>query len=292
MHRLRCLFAALLLSFAPATLAQEKADRPREAVDDSLDIDGEVIAGLERQAERLRQTARDLMAAPGARATADERLRAAAALNEAASAFADKIDRLRAADERLRKAVEARSDARGALGEAIGSVTDTTQTGVFDELDKRPDPLPELLDARAQARDALRRAERLGERLVPRETLVIGFQLLEANPAVRDTFLIAVTNVFSGAEGSATVLRDESGYTEVTGLFPRDGDLGAIRTSLMNALRVETEDGSLRYLPALLSVTHDWQSGSVEGGEPLQTLLQPVILGDDDTALPTEGSGD
>ncbi len=71
MHRLCCLFAALLVIFSPAALAQEPADRPREAVDDSLDLDREVIAGLERQAERLRQTARELMAAPGARATAD-----------------------------------------------------------------------------------------------------------------------------------------------------------------------------------------------------------------------------
>jgi hypothetical protein len=292
MHRLCCLFATLLLTLTPVALSQDPGDRPREAVDDSLDLDREVIAGLERQAERLRQTARDVMAAPGARSTAKDRFRTAATLNEAAGAFSDEISRLRAADERLLKAVQARADARAALREAIESVSDVTRTGVFEEIELATAPVPELLDARTQTTDALQRAERLSEQLVPRDTLVIGFQLLEDNPAVRDTFLIAVTNVYAGAESSATVSREESGYTEVTGLFPRDGDLGGIRTGLMNALRVETEDGSVRYLPALLSVTHEWQNGGIVAGEPLQTLLQPVIEGDVDTALPVEGSGD
>jgi hypothetical protein len=292
MRRVFCLFATLFLLAVPGADTQGSLDRSREAVDDSLAVDREVADGLAEQAERLRQAARDLMAAPGARATATRRFEAARALDDAADALMSEANRLRATDERLEKALEARAEARRAVRDAVGAVADTAEQGVFAGLADAPDPLPELLGAKARGMDALRRAASLGDRLVPRETLIIGFQLFGDEPTVRDTFLIAVNNTFSSVSDSATVLRSKTGYTEVTGAFPANTDLDTIRTELMNALRVETDDGDLEYLPALLSVSRDWRSGAGATGEPLQTLLTSVIEGGEEAVIAPEGSGD
>ena len=162
---------------------------------------------------------------------------------------------------------------------------------MFEELERTPDPLPELLIAKQEGIDALAAAEVFGDRLVSRDTLVIGFQLLAENPAVRDTFLIAVTAEFARTEESTAFSTDETGYTEVIGLFPEGADMDEIRGRLLNALKVESPEGDVTYLPALVSVAHDWRNGTLTGDRPLRELLSPVIEGDSD-AMVEDGSGD
>lgn len=237
MRKLTTLAVCALVGALPV-MAQntDASERLRESVDASIDLDRDVIEGLRVEARTLEQAERDVMAAPGARFTAEFRLAAARSLGDAADALFGKVKRLEEADRRLVEALEDRAQARLEIRQSISTVTEAARTGVFAELDRTPNPLPELLDAKEKGLQALANAETLGERLIPREVLQVTYLLQrevteEEEALTLEAFQAALVDRL-GWEGAAVTLSEDRTEIQIRGTYPEAYSVAELRAEI------------------------------------------------------------
>ena len=118
----------------------------------------------------------------------------------------------------------------------MSQVTEAARSGVFAELDRTPNPLPELLVAKEKGLQALANAEALADRLIPRQILRVVYVLDREIEAEEEARVLAffrdpVADLLIWETGVAR-LSDTRDEVIIEGAVPAGYEVAEIRREL------------------------------------------------------------